>query len=248
MNYPGHIVKIGEADVSVVRALRKRLSERGQPNDLANPVFDGPLKSLVKLFQAQNHDPSGLPLNSDGEVGPITWASLFGAALIQPVARSAAEAALAKAITQIGVMEKPPGSNRGPEVEAYLKSTGLGGGNFWCMAFVHWCFREANGATNPFPKTAGCLDAWNRVGPSRQLSKLAARANPALVKPGMVFILDFGGGHGHTGFVRSNQGGALRTVEGNSDPGGSSNGIGVFELSRRNVMNPSLRGFIDFTR
>ena len=43
-------------------------------------------------------------------------------------------------------------------------------------------------------------------------------------------------------------GGALRTVEGNSNPTGSSNGIGVFELNRRNVMNADLKGFLDFTR
>jgi NAD(P)-dependent dehydrogenase (short-subunit alcohol dehydrogenase family) len=40
---------------------------------------------------------------------------------------------------------------------------------------------------------------------------------------------------------------ALKTVEGNTNPTGSSNGLGVFELNRRKVMDPTLKGFLDFT-
>jgi hypothetical protein len=257
MDYPNHIVRLGEPDPAIVAALVRRLAERGYASPVGTRVFDAQLKSLVKLFQAQNVDAHGNPLKVDGEIGPISWAAIFGASpVVTPAVGAAASialAALAKAGGQVGVMESPLGSNRGREVEAYLNSVGLPGGNFWCMAFVHWCFREAaasNGMANPFPRTAGCLDAWNRVkaaNPSRLVSSVAARANPAIVKPGMVFILDFGGGHGHTGFVKANHGGALVTVEGNSNTAGSANGVGVFELSRRSVMSPNLRGFIDFT-
>jgi hypothetical protein len=72
-------------------------------------------------------------------------------------------------------------------------------------------------------------------------------ANPALVKPGMVFILDHGSGLGHTGFVRQSVAGALITVEGNTNNDGTSNGIGVFELKRRKIIDASLKGFLDFT-
>lgn len=152
-------------------------------------------------------------------------------------------------------MENPLGSNRGVMVDLYQTTTGLklppgkGHGYFWCMAFVYWCFKQAGGTT-AFPKTAGCLDAWSKVknkSPNKIITRAAALANPTLVKPGMVFILDFGGGAGHTGFVRQSAGGALKTVEGNTNSNGSSNGLGVFELNRRKIIDKSLKGFLDFT-
>ena len=51
------------------------------------------------------------------------------------------------------------GANRGPQVEAYLKSIGLGGGNAWCAAFVYWCINQAAaklGQDNPYVKTGWC--------------------------------------------------------------------------------------------
>jgi hypothetical protein len=131
-------------------------------------------------------------------------------------------------------------------VNEFLASVGLGGGQFWCMAFVHWCFMKAaeqKGVRNPFPRTAGCADAWNKTRSIRTPKNDAIR-DPSLVVPGSIFILDFGGGHGHTGFIETSIAGALKTVEGNTNTDGSSNGIGVFELSRRNVMDRSLKGFI----
>ncbi|OYY90695.1 MAG: hypothetical protein B7Y45_06935 [Sphingomonas sp. 28-66-16] len=150
-------------------------------------------------------------------------------------------------------MEVPLGSNRGPMVDKYLASVGLSPGLFWCMAFVHFCFKQAadtRGIANPFPKTGGVLAAWNKVksaSPARIVTAAQALADPARVKPGFVFILDHGGGLGHTGFVKEIQGGALRTVEGNSNPDGSRNGIGVFEINRRKLTEPHLKGFLDFT-
>jgi hypothetical protein len=47
------------------------------------------------------------------------------------------------ALSQNGVQEMPKGSNKGPDVEKYLKSVGLGGGYAWCMSFVYWCVQQA---------------------------------------------------------------------------------------------------------
>ena len=69
--------------------------------------------------------------------------------------------ALKVAVSQIGVMEKPLGSNRGPEVDKYLASVGLGPGQFWCMAFVYYCFDKAAnklGRSNPLVKTGTLHD------------------------------------------------------------------------------------------
>jgi hypothetical protein len=164
-----------------------------------------------------------------------------------------ATAALAVAIGEVGVREVPPGLNRGPEVDRYLASVGLSGGYSWCIAFVHWCFGEAarvHGVANPFPATGGCADGWSRVraaSPARVITAVQARAHPALVRPGCVFVLDLGGGAGHAGFVEHAAGPVLRTVEGNTNAGGSRNGIGVFRLARRTLADRPLRGFLDFT-
>jgi len=252
MNYPGRVIKLGESDKSVVKAIAAALSARGYPSSSPAGVFDAAFKSLVKLFQSQNVDEAARPLHVDGAVGAMTWGSLFGAPAAAPVKAGLAVSALGMAVTQLGVMEVPLGSNRGPMVDKYLASVGCPPGNFWCMSFVHWCFLQAATAAkmaNPFPKTASCIDAWNKVKaaqPSKIISRSAAIANPSLVRPGLVFILDHGGGHGHTGFVRQSFGGPFRTVEGNSNNAGSANGLGVFELNRRKVMDSDLKGFLDF--
>ncbi len=258
MDYPGRVIARGEADGAIVRALQQRLNQLGYATTSPAGVFDTALAAVVKLYQTRNVDALGRPLTVDGEVGPLSWASLFGGTLAREAVSSGAaagalpggetlrERALRVAIGEIGVREVPVGSNRGPRVEEYLASTNLGGGHYWCMAFVYWCFRKAAkeaGVANPFPQTAGCLDAWNKTKPIR-IAKAAAAANPALVVPGAVFILDYGDGNGHTGFVRSAAGGALTTVEGNTNTDGSNNGIGVFQLNSRNVMKPNLKGFI----
>lgn len=50
--------------------------------------------------------------------------------------------ALRVAMTQEGVIERG-GPNKGPEVEKYLKTVGLGPGHPWCAAFVCWCYQQA---------------------------------------------------------------------------------------------------------
>jgi hypothetical protein len=69
-------------------------------------------------------------------------------------------------------------------------------------------------------------------------------ADPARVRPGQVFIMDFGGGLGHTGFVESVLGGHVRTIEGNTDASQTREGGGVYRLTRKLVdIN---KGFIDY--
>jgi len=246
--FPGTVLKVGTTNAADVKQVAKRLADLGYKSTSPAGNYDAAFKSLIMLYQSQHVDALHRSLKVDGEIGPVTWGSIFDIkpAMAAPAAAGGALAtkALAKAISQIGVREHPLGSNKGAEVEAYLGSTGLGGGYYWCMAFVYWCFREAAaGGTNPFPKTAGCLDAWNKAKPFR-ITKSQAIANPSLVLPGSVFILDYGNGNGHTGFVKSSTGGALVTVEGNTNNDGSNNGIGVFELSSRNIMAKNLKGFI----
>src|SRR5262249_36193044 len=128
--------------------------------------FDSKMKQTVKLFQARNVDAAGRPLRQDGEVGSLTWAALFGSDTV-PIHDASSDQFLAR-VLQIAageeakqVREVPPNSNRGPQVEAYLRRVGVSPGNAWCCAFVYWCFDEAAQAlrrSNPTVKTAGCLD------------------------------------------------------------------------------------------
>lgn len=122
--------------------------------------------------------------------------------------------------TQVGVKES--GKNRGVEVEKYLKSVGLGGGFAWCVAFVHYCFQQAN-KINPFPKTAGVHDAWNKL----KANRISEPENNCL------FFIDTGGGFGHMGFVLSVDGDTLTTIEGNTNSGGSRDGEGVYLRTRK---------------
>jgi hypothetical protein len=153
-------------------------------------------------------------------------------------------AVLAFARTQVGQMEDPLGSNRGPQVDRYLRSVGLDprAGSFaWCVAFTYFCYDSAAASlriANPHIKTAGALDHWNKAGRSAAATRIAcadAVADPSRVTPGCLFIMDFGGGMGHSGIVVSVADGRLVTIEGNTNDNGSRNGIGVFERSARKL-------------
>ena len=137
--------------------------------------------------------------------------------------------------TQIGVKETPPGSNRGPRVEEYLKSVHLGPGYAWCAAFVYWCFEQASASlnrVNPLPRTAGCLDHWNKSN-GLKITSQKAIADPSLIEPGDIFIIRGHGIKGHTGIVVGICGEFIHTIEGNTNTFHSSEGDGVLEQQRR---------------
>jgi hypothetical protein len=154
---------------------------------------------------------------------------------------SVATEALKVAAGQIGVRETS--RNGGPEVDAYLSLVGLPPGFAWCAAFVHWCFNVAAASLhvqNPCPRTAGALALWSKAPPvALRTAKLED------IHPGDVFVIDHGHGLGHVGFVEADNGdGTLTTVEGNTNPGGSREGDGVYRRTRRRAeIN---RGFLRF--
>ena len=81
---------------------------------------------------------------------------------------------------------------------------------------------------------------------SAAIEKAAKAEDPTKIKPGCIFIIDFGHGHGHTGIVVSTNGGYLTTIEGNTNPELSSNGYGVFKLNRRKIKDIT-KGFLDYS-
>ncbi len=259
--FPGRLIVVDESDAALVNAIQDALMRRGY-GPLNSGVFDQLMKSVVMTFQAQNVDADGHALIVDGKVGLYTWGALFPVQIVTP--QSAPSALMLQALAlssgQVGQMEVPLGSNRGPMVDEFLRAAnidptqGTPASRPWCIAFVYWCFREAGkslNAPNPLPRTAGCLEHWNMAKNIPGAVRIPARtayADPSLIKPGLIFILDFGGGHGHTGVVEKLQlGGRLSTIEGNTNGTGSSDGVGVFRLDRRKLNAATLKGFVDYT-
>lgn len=143
-----------------------------------------------------------------------------------PLAAKALELARAA----LGVTEHPAGSNRGPDVDAYLRTVGLNperGAYPWCAAFVSTMVQRAAadlGVEYRFHVSASCRALAS-------LNLLREHAGPEL---GDVFVHLNIDGTGHCGFVESiAEGGALETIEGNSDAHGSRTGGSVVAGFRR---------------
>ena len=86
---------------------------------------------------------------------------------------------------------------------------------------------------NPCPHTAGALHLWDMTLADAHLGDAAGLAVKE-PETGDVFVIDHGHGLGHVGFVvELDQAGDLVTVEGNTNPGGSREGDGVYRRTRR---------------
>lgn len=253
MSYPNRLIERSEENKSIVKAIQNQLNLKGCGPIEVNGNYAINTFRAVKLFQSRHLDRNGNPLIIDGRIGAITWSVLFATDSITNAA--VAETPLLKKVlkvanTQIGVVENPPHTNRGQEVDLYLKAVGLNPstGNYpWCAAFVYWCFDKASkelGITNPLIKTAGVIDHWNRT-KAVKIPVDIANANPNKIKPGAIFIMDFGKGLGHTGLVESIHNGYITTIEGNTNNDNSREGYGVFKLRNRKI-NTIKRGFIQY--
>jgi hypothetical protein len=146
--------------------------------------------------------------------------------------------ALEIALAEIGVLEDPPNSNRGPRVEEYLRSVDMAPGLNWCAAFTSWCLLQAGGKpgiTHPHGAWTPSCWAW---GVERQLAFTSTDVRDGLVTredwAGALFFMR-GTRTGeteerinHVGFVRE-LGPSVRTVEGNIRTGGKR---GVWSIGR----------------
>lgn len=245
MQYPGRLIKKGEQNTIIVKAIQTQLNSKG----LGTVVIDGDFglltERLVKLFQTRNRDSMGNNLIADGIIGAISWEALFRTSdVINYFLEPLNTAAIEFAITKVGIMEDPVGSNSGLEVNKYLNSVNVAIGEPWCMAFVYYCYDQAAiglGVSNPLVKTGGCLDQWQQT-TCFKIKSSEAINNPSLVKLGSVFIIDHGGGLGHTGIVINVTNGYITTIEGNTNNNNSREGIGVFKNIRK--INTINKGFI----
>jgi len=251
MEFPKRIIKRGETNKTLVKAIQNQLNAIGCGPVTVDGIFENETFSAIKLFQARNTDSAGNALKIDGILGAISWGALFknsSSGVIINAPNPLLASALKIALTQVGQMENPVGSNWGQPVKEYLNSVGLNSPNSWCMAFVYWCFNKAAlelGRSNPLVKTGGVLKGWNDTTALKIVTKDAI-SNPTLVLPGQIFILSTGGGFGHTGIVESVSAGILTTIEGNSNEGGSREGTGVFRRTSRKIKDIN-KGFIQYS-
>lgn len=66
------------------------------------------------------------------------------------------------AFSDLGVVEMPPGSNRGPEIDEYNRAGGSPLGSYWCANALAAWFRSA-GAMTPGPGRDGSCDEWVKM-------------------------------------------------------------------------------------
>lgn len=140
------------------------------------------------------------------------------------------ELALSILVAEGNVVEDPPGSNRAPRVDAYLRCCGLdpeAGKYAWCAACVTWAIREA-GLRLSMLKFRGSASVEHMLELNRALEvPLAARRNGDV----LIHLSEHGN---HCGFfVRdSNKDGFLISHEGNTDEAGGRTGGRLMSKTR----------------
>lgn len=144
---------------------------------------------------------------------------------------------VAVAVSQIGTVEQPRNSNRGPQVQRYQSTTSVPGTGWpWCAAFRRWCRDKAGvdpkgyrGAYVPH------LEFW-----ARKAGKW--RSRPSLGAD-VIFDWDGDGVGDHVGIVERVS--PLVTIEGNTQAGAKgdqSNGGGVWRRTDRK--STTIRGYV----
>ena len=136
------------------------------------------------------------------------------------------ESVLTAALSQLGVKESPPESNRVKYNTWYYGREVSGSAYPWCMAFVQWCYARA-GRALPF-KTASCgaLLRWYREHDPDCITKTPV--------PGDIVIFDFPGGAAtdHTGVFERARGSMVTTIDGNTGTTSDADGGAVMRRTR----------------
>lgn len=150
---------------------------------------------------------------------------------------------IAYAQKDVGVVEEPANSNRGPRVDQMLRGAGSSPGNFWCAAAVSAWFKAA-GADMPSGGLASC-DTWMRWAQQRGLfSKTPV--------PGAAILYGTLADAHHVGIVESvnlttyPERGSVVTIEGNTSSGKADrNGGGVYRKKPNlNAANFAVVGYV----
>jgi len=125
-----------------------------------------------------------------------------------PLVTGGSIVSIAAQLAAAGIAEAPPGSNRGPGIDAFTD----GNAEAWCADFVSWVLRAAG---RPF--SGGLSSGWRIAWTGDVRSWFVARAAyrdrlNADPQPGDVVWFE----HGHVGIVEHVRGEDLLTIEGNA--------------------------------
>jgi hypothetical protein len=128
---------------------------------------------------------------------------------------------IAHAKKDLGLEENPRGSNKHPRIQQSLRNCGLNGAYPWCcsiaVTWVHECYPSI-----PIRMTADC-DALLAHGRSAKIIYSTPKSGDIFLRLASRFDAN------HAGLVTSDD---FDTIEGNTNPGGSREGYGVFERQR----------------
>lgn len=147
------------------------------------------------------------------------------------------------AVKQIGICEKPAGSNKVKYNTWFYGHPVRGEKYAWCATFLDWCFEKA-GCGKLYPHNANAADAQDdivsRCGGSWIMKKNRSRdtrkAYLKKAKPGDIVCFDFGAMDAyrwHTGIVEAVSGNYLICIEGNTSKTGSQSNGGMVVRQRR---------------
>lgn len=175
----------------------------------------------------------------DGKLGPQTLQAIGYAA---PVHTTDALIATCEHEASLKVREVG-GMNKGPKVEEYQRTVGLGPGDPWCAAFVAWCMMKSRQLSAPPSWCSGsAITTWHKgsrkAGPDGICTPLYPDYQKT-IKPGWVWVRakDKNGAdqarrgtwvQGHIGIVVAVDTVGFHTVEGNTNAAGSRDGDGVY--------------------
>lgn len=144
--------------------------------------------------------------------------------------------ALDHAVSYIGTKESPPGSNRGPLIDVWLRDAGVPPGNPWCMAFLRAMFAKA-GVTLGGGASVGFFEQW-AIHNGHRLVQRPLKGDVVCYRfdsdnwPDHVAIVERVLALRWRGRVFS---GWVQTIEGNTSPGvrgSQANGGGVYRRRR----------------
>ena len=131
-------------------------------------------------------------------------------------------------LSQLGVTELT-GNNDGPQIKEYLEFVGLHEGQYWCAAYVSWCFYKAGIKAI----RSGWSPSWFQT---KYIIYVRGAINNKTPSAGDVFGIYFPKLKriAHVGFVEKWAKGSscFVTNEGNSNAKGSNNGGSVVTLFR----------------
>lgn len=116
--------------------------------------------------------------------GPAWWLP----STTDPIVRAIVE----RAIQSVGMVEDPPGSNRGPDIDRVNKAAGVPVGSYWCASWAASIWREAGAEV---PKGSASCDHW------MTWAKQTGRWTPHVAAPGCAVLYGVPGDARHIGIV-----------------------------------------------